>query len=119
MTKELESAANKSDGAAPGIASARTVPGQPSAGRLHEGLVLSVIYGRIEHDREEQGHRANGQRLGPFARPRRKPRDEEGKPHMRAAVDGDCGAEHREPEKQDPGELVGPNYHRPCENSGP
>ena len=83
---------------------------RPAQGRrLGEGLVLQVFIGRVQRQPQERERRADRERLGPALRARPDHRDEEGQPHVAAALHRQRAAQHGQPQEQDRGEFVGPD----------
>ena len=73
------------------------------------GLADGVVERGREDEREEDDRHDQRGRLGPRASRDAEARDQRGHPHVRALLERDDGAEHREPHEEDRRELVGPH----------
>jgi hypothetical protein len=74
------------------------------------------IVERRQHDRnDEHEHHGHGESLDPPAQRRRRERYQKAEPHVLGAPQRNDGAEHRQPQEQDGGELIRPGQ-RPIED---
>ena len=88
-------------GDAPGV-------GELQRRRHHQLLVDHVGCGRQEDLGDEDCHHQSAERGEEALGPRRQAGDHRRHAHVLAAAEGDDGAEHHQPEEQQPGDLVAP-----------
>ena len=75
-------------------------------------LLVQMLPGRPDEHDQEGDDQAHAERIEPCARLRAHVLHEGRQLHVRAAAQRDARAEHREPQEEDAGELVGPRDRR-------